>query len=69
MLRALMTLTASTVAASARMFDTDCFPGSKCLKGAGSLYGVCAGGLFPGKRQRPGARLFGAGAVSKDKSS
>lgn len=29
-------------------FDVDCEPGSKCLKNRGSLYGVCAGGLFPG---------------------
>jgi hypothetical protein len=28
-------------------FNTDCEPGSRCLKGRG-LYGVCAGGLFPG---------------------
>lgn len=28
-------------------FDTDCSPGSKCIKGGG-IYGVCAGGLFPG---------------------
>lgn len=31
-------------------FDTDCSPGSKCVKGRGSLYGVCAGGLFPGNK-------------------
>ena len=35
-------------AAFACSFDTDCEPGSKCLKVSGSLYGVCAGGLFPG---------------------
>ena len=29
-------------------FDTDCSPGSYCLKGSYSLYGYCAGGLFPG---------------------
>src|SRR6476659_3881464 len=29
-------------------FDVDCEPGSRCLKRSGSLYGVCAGGLFPG---------------------
>ncbi len=29
-------------------FDTDCQPGSKCLKSQGNIYGVCAGGLFPG---------------------
>lgn len=31
-------------------FDTDCAPGSKCLKTSGSLYGVCAGGISPGNR-------------------
>ena len=30
------------------MFDTDCYPGSKCVKPSGSIYGVCAGGTFPG---------------------
>ncbi len=29
-------------------FDTDCSPGSQCVKSSGSIYGVCAGGLFPG---------------------
>lgn len=29
-------------------FDTDCNPGSVCLKQQGSLYGVCAGGIAPG---------------------
>jgi hypothetical protein len=29
-------------------FDTDCSPGSRCLKSSGSLYGVCAGGISPG---------------------
>ncbi len=29
-------------------FDTDCNPGSKCLKSSGSMYGVCAGGISPG---------------------
>ena len=31
-------------------FDTDCSPGSKCVKASGQLYGVCAGGLFPGNK-------------------
>src|ERR687887_118817 len=31
-------------------FDTDCMPGSKCLKANGGMYGVCVGGLFPGNR-------------------
>lgn len=29
-------------------FDTDCNPGSKCLKASGSIYGACVGGIFPG---------------------
>lgn len=29
-------------------FDTDCEPGSKCIKAAGSIYGICKGGLSPG---------------------
>jgi len=29
-------------------FDTDCQPGSKCLKDPYSIYGVCSGGLQPG---------------------
>lgn len=37
-------------------FNTDCEPGSKCLKASGSLYGVCVGGISPGNRndQQPG---------------
>jgi hypothetical protein len=37
-----------TSRAYACQFNTDCSPGSRCLKVQGSLYGVCAGGLFPG---------------------
>ena len=29
-------------------FDTDCAPGSKCLKRSGEIYGVCVGGTHPG---------------------
>jgi hypothetical protein len=29
-------------------FDTDCSPGSKCLKASGSINGVCSGGISPG---------------------
>jgi hypothetical protein len=29
-------------------FDTDCQPGSRCLKAPGAIYGVCGGGLFLG---------------------
>ncbi len=35
---------------SACQFDTDCNPGSQCLKVQGAIYGVCAGGLNPGNR-------------------
>ncbi len=34
--------------AVACQFNTDCSPGSKCLKAMGSIYGVCAGGIYPG---------------------
>src|SRR5712691_4919718 len=40
----------SGMSAFACSFDTDCEVGSKCLKRAGALYGICAGGLFPGNR-------------------
>jgi hypothetical protein len=33
--------------AMACSFDTDCSPGTKCVKGTG-IYGVRVGGLFPG---------------------
>ena len=29
-------------------FDTDCDPGSKCVKKTGQIYGFCAGGINPG---------------------
>lgn len=31
-------------------FDTDCQPGSQCLKASGSIYGTCVGGISPGNR-------------------
>ena len=34
--------------AAACQFDTDCSPGSRCVKESGSIYGVCVGGIFPG---------------------
>jgi hypothetical protein len=37
-----------STSALACSFDTDCRPGSQCLKTSGSIYGVCAGGLSPG---------------------
>jgi hypothetical protein len=44
----LLLLIFGSVRALACSFDTDCYPGSKCVKAAGSIYGVCAGGLLPG---------------------
>jgi hypothetical protein len=37
-------------AALACSFDTDCSPGSKCVKAKGSLDGVCLGGTSPGNK-------------------
>ncbi len=37
-------------AGNACQFNTDCAPGSKCLKASGSLYGVCVGGISPGNK-------------------
>lgn len=31
-------------------FDTDCEPGSKCVKPGGSIYGACFGGISPGNK-------------------
>ena len=31
-------------------FDTDCSPGSRCVKSPNSIYGVCFGGIAPGNR-------------------
>jgi hypothetical protein len=42
-----MALGLSTTISFACSFDTDCQPGSRCLKRSGAQYGVCAGGLFP----------------------
>src|SRR5215469_13544283 len=41
-------LLAGSVPGLACSFDTDCEVGSRCLKSPGSIYGICAGGLFPG---------------------
>jgi hypothetical protein len=36
-------------------FDTDCSPGSKCVKISGRVTGYCSGGQFPGNKydQKP----------------
>lgn len=38
------------------MFDTDCMPGSKCVKASGTIEGVCMGGTFPGNSNDDGDR-------------
>lgn len=35
--------------ALACQFNTDCNPGSKCMKQRGGFDGVCVGGSFPGR--------------------
>lgn len=50
LLMALVLVSLWLSSAHACQFDTDCSPGSRCVKSAGSLYGVCMGGLFPGNR-------------------
>ena len=41
--------------AMACAFDTDCSPGSKCVRPSGQVIGVCTGGQFPGNEydQKP----------------
>lgn len=36
--------------AAACKFDTDCQPGSTCLKSSGQIYGMCVGGIRPGNK-------------------
>lgn len=57
---AALALVLSTVSAIACAFDTDCSPGSKCVKPAGHVIGMCTGGTFPGNRydQKPYADPF-----------
>jgi hypothetical protein len=47
---AALALALSAVQASACEFDTDCSPGSKCVKPAGRVNGMCVGGQFPGNK-------------------
>jgi hypothetical protein len=44
-----------SVQAMACAFDTDCSPGSKCVKPSGRVNGMCTGGTFPGNKydQKP----------------
>jgi hypothetical protein len=52
---AALALALSSVQAMACTFDTDCSPGSKCVKPSGHVIGMCTGGQFPGNRydQKP----------------
>jgi hypothetical protein len=45
----------SSAGAAACAFDTDCSPGSKCVRPKGFVIGMCTGGQFPGNRydQKP----------------
>jgi hypothetical protein len=49
---ALILCTTRTIACT---FDTDCSPGSTCVKSSGQVLGICTGGRFPGNRydQKP----------------
>jgi hypothetical protein len=31
-------------------FDTDCSPGSRCVRSSGQVTGMCTGGNFPGNK-------------------
>lgn len=54
-----MVILFSPIIALACSFNTDCQPGSKCLKASGSLYGVCVGGISPGNsNDREPAQFF-----------
>lgn len=46
MLKFLVPMLLLSTPAMACMFNTDCAPGSRCVKHG--IYGVCAGGLNPG---------------------
>jgi hypothetical protein len=46
----LIVVTLAPAISLACAFDTECSPGSQCVKGQGQLYGVCTGGLSPGNK-------------------
>ncbi len=47
-MKKLVLISLLTSALFACQFNTDCNPGSKCLKSGSSLYGSCVGGISPG---------------------
>jgi hypothetical protein len=47
---AIVALALFSAQAVACEFDTDCSPGSKCVKAAGHILGMCTGGQFPGNQ-------------------
>jgi len=57
---AALALALSGAQAMACAFDTDCSPGSKCVKPSGKVIGFCTGGNFPGNKydQKPYADPF-----------
>ena len=52
MLRFAFAIFASAILATAYAcsFDTDCYPGSQCVRKTGQIYGICVGGILPGNR-------------------
>lgn len=47
---AALALVLSSIQGMACSFDTDCSPGSKCVKPSGHVLGMCVGGQFPGNK-------------------
>jgi hypothetical protein len=45
-----LVLALSGAQAMACAFDTDCSPGSRCVKPTGRVNGMCTGGQFPGNK-------------------